>query len=39
VMTVMIASKEKQQRILKEMHECPIGGHQGVKRTYKKLKL
>ena len=38
VMTV-IASKEKQQRILKEMHECPIGGHQGVKRTYKKLKL
>jgi len=38
-MTVMIASKEKQQRILKEMHECPIGGHQGVKRTYKKLKL
>jgi len=39
VMTVMIASKEKQQKILKEMHECPIGGHQGVQRTYERLKL
>jgi len=25
VMTVMISSKEKQQKILKEMHECPTG--------------
>jgi hypothetical protein len=39
VMTVMMPSKEKQQRILKEMHECPIGGHQGVQRTYDKLKM
>ena len=39
VMTVMIASKEKQQKILKEMHECPIGGHQGVQRTFERLKL
>jgi hypothetical protein len=37
--TVMIASKEKQKKILKEMHECPIGGHQGVQRTYERLKL
>lgn len=33
VMTVMVTSKEK-QKILKEMHECPIGGHQGVQRKY-----
>jgi hypothetical protein len=39
VMTVMIASKEKQNKILKEMHECPIGGHQGIQRTYERLKL
>ena len=39
VMTVMITSKEKQQKILKEMHECPIGGHQGVQRTYDRLKM
>ena len=39
IMTVMITSKEKQRKILKEMHECPIGGHQGVQRTYDKLKL
>ena len=36
VLTVMITSKEKQKKILKEMHECPIGGHQGDQRTYKK---
>jgi len=39
VMTTVIASKEKQQKILQEMHECPIGGHQGVQRTYDRLKL
>jgi hypothetical protein len=38
-MTVMITSKEKQIKILNEMHECPIGGHQGVQRTYDRLKL
>ena len=39
VMTVMITSKEKQRKILKEMHECPVGEHQGVQRTYDRLKL
>jgi transposase InsO family protein len=39
VLTTMITSKEKQQKILQEMHECPIGGHQGVQRTYDRLKL
>jgi hypothetical protein len=39
VMTVMIALKEKQREILNEIHECPIGGHQGVQRTYERLKL
>jgi hypothetical protein len=39
VMTVMISSKEKQTKILKEMHECPVGGHEGVQRTYERLKL
>jgi hypothetical protein len=38
-MIVMITSKENQQKILKEMHECSIGGHQGVQRTYDRLKL
>jgi hypothetical protein len=39
VMTVMITSKEKQQKILKEMHECPVRGHQDIQRTYDRLKL
>ena len=39
VMTVMITSNEKQQKILKEMHECPVGGHQGILRTYDRLKM
>ena len=39
VSTVMITSREKQQKILKEKQECPIGGHQGVQRTYDRLKL
>jgi len=39
VMTVLITSKEKQRQFLKEMHECPIGGHQGNQRTYDRLKL
>jgi len=38
VMAVLITSKEEQMKILKEMHECPIGGHQGVQRTYDTLK-
>ena len=39
VMTILITSKGKQQKISKEMHECPIGGHQGIQRTYDRLKL
>ena len=39
VMTVMITSNEKQQKILKEMHECPVCGHQGIVRTYDRLKM
>jgi hypothetical protein len=39
VMIVIITSKEKPIKILKEMHECPIGGHQGVQRTYDRLKF
>jgi hypothetical protein len=38
VMTV-ITFNEKQYKILKEMHECPVGGHQGIQRTYDKLKM
>ena len=38
VLTFMITSKEKQNKILKEMHECPIG-LQGVQRTYERLKF
>jgi hypothetical protein len=33
VLTTMITSKDKQQKCLQDMHECPIGGHQGVQRT------
>ena len=39
ILIVMITSKEKQKKILKEMHEFPIGGHQGVQRTYERLEL
>jgi hypothetical protein len=39
VLTTMITSKEKQQKILQEIHEFPIDGHQDVQRTYDRLKL
>jgi hypothetical protein len=39
VLTTKNTSKEKQQKILQEMHECPIGGHPDVQRTYDRLKL
>jgi hypothetical protein len=39
VMTVMISSKEKQNKIIKEMHECPNVEHQGVPRTCERLNL
>ena len=38
-MPVLITSNEKQQKLLKEMHECPVGGHQSVQNTYDKLKM
>jgi hypothetical protein len=32
-------SEGKRLKLLKEMHECPIGGHQGIQRTYERLNL
>ncbi|KAJ4431151.1 hypothetical protein ANN_19746 [Periplaneta americana] len=31
--------EDRKYRIMKELHECPIGGHQGVQRTYERIKL
>jgi hypothetical protein len=30
---------ERKQRIIAEMHNCPIGGHQGIQRTIERIKL
>jgi transcription elongation factor Elf1 len=32
-------SEERKQKIIKEMHNCPIGGHQGIQRTTERIKL
>jgi hypothetical protein len=32
-------SEERKLKLLKEMHECPIGGHQDIQRTHERLKL
>jgi hypothetical protein len=32
-------SEERKQKIIKEMHNCPIGGHQGIQRTIERIKL
>ena len=32
-------SPSRKERILKEMHVCPVGGHQGINPTYERLKL
>ena len=32
-------SEERKKRILKEFHDSPVGGHQGMKRTYERMKL
>lgn len=32
-------SIENREQIIKEMHECPFGGHQGVNRTVERIKL
>lgn len=31
--------EDRKIKLIKEMHECPIGGHQGIQRTYERLKL
>jgi len=31
--------KERQQKIIREMHDCPIGGHQGITRTLERIQL
>jgi hypothetical protein len=30
---------ERKQKIISEMHDCPVGGHQGVQRTLERIKL
>ena len=32
-------SEERKQKIISEMHDCPVGGHQGVSRTLERIKL
>lgn len=32
-------TKERKQKIITEMHICPIGGHQGIQRTIERIKL
>jgi hypothetical protein len=31
--------EERKQKIISEMHNCPIGGHQGVQRIIEHIKL
>jgi hypothetical protein len=30
---------ERKQKIISEMHNCPVGGHQGIQRTFERIKL
>ena len=32
-------SEDRKRKLLREFHTCPIGGHQGIQRTYERLKL
>jgi hypothetical protein len=32
-------TKERKQKIITEMHDCPVGGHQGIQRTIERIKL
>jgi hypothetical protein len=32
-------TKERKQKIITEMHNCPVGGHQGIQRTIERIKL
>jgi hypothetical protein len=36
--TVML-EKDRKLKIIREMHDCPIGGHQGISRTLERIKL
>jgi hypothetical protein len=31
--------EERKRKVISEMHDCPIGGHQGVSRTLERIKL
>jgi transcription elongation factor Elf1 len=32
-------TNERKQKIITEMHNCPVGGHQGIQRTTERIKL
>jgi hypothetical protein len=32
-------TEERKTKIISEMHDCPVGGHQGVNRTIERIKL
>jgi hypothetical protein len=32
-------SEERKLKIISEMHDCPVGGHQGINRTIERIKL
>ncbi|PNF18384.1 hypothetical protein B7P43_G12483 [Cryptotermes secundus] len=32
-------TNERKQKIIAEMHNCPVGGHQGIQRTIERIKL
>jgi hypothetical protein len=32
-------AEERKNKIISEMHNCPVGGHQGIQRTTERIKL
>lgn len=32
-------TEERKQKIIEEMHNCPVGGHQGIQRAIERIKL
>jgi hypothetical protein len=36
---IEVLTEERKQKIIEEMHNCPIGGHQGTQRTIERIKL